>query len=177
MASTKVIKTKNHRSRGSRVANHSANQTNDVVLRIRNTLTILLEPGQVVELRIPSTRKATVSGYFNDLGKLAKEAATWTGQASGIYTTLNPINPDLMARTANRTVGYAKHTLPTETLSLADGFPLILTQYAQWGSALPTRNMRRPWTVLMSAGTGCVVRAGLTRCWLIQAMGAICSTR
>jgi hypothetical protein len=69
-------------------------------------LAVLLEPGQVAELRIPHAgqRRQTVSGYFDDPAKLAAAAAHWDGQADGIYVTLNPVQPALLARRVNRAV-------------------------------------------------------------------------
>ena len=55
---------------------------------------LLVEPGAVVELRVPNTRKGTVSGYFTDYAKLAAEAAAWSGQAPGVAITVNPVAPE-----------------------------------------------------------------------------------
>ena len=43
------------------------------VAEIRRTLELLLEPGQVAELRVIKTQQGTVSGYFTDFDKLAGE--------------------------------------------------------------------------------------------------------
>jgi len=48
-------------------------------------------------------RGGTVSGYFNSIPKCLDELGRIT-KASGIYITLNPVLPDLMARTYNRLV-------------------------------------------------------------------------
>jgi len=70
-------------------------------------LRMILEPGQVTELRIleastPSYRQPhTESGYFNDIEKLAEAAATIT-KAKGFYFIPNVINPALLARACNR---------------------------------------------------------------------------
>lgn len=71
---------------------------------------MVLEPGSVAELRILNTRRGTVSGYFDDFDKLAEAAGEWDGKAPGIYVTLNPVNPDLLARSSNHLTEYAKHT-------------------------------------------------------------------
>ena len=71
---------------------------------------LMLEPGSVAELRTPNTNKGTVSGYFDDFDKLAAGAAEWDGKAPGVYVTLNPVNPDLLARAVNRLTGYARFT-------------------------------------------------------------------
>ena len=67
-----------------------------------------VEPGQVVELRAlavstPAYRRPhTVSGYYDDPEALARDAARAAPQARGVYVTLNPLNPALLARAANR---------------------------------------------------------------------------
>ncbi len=79
---------------------------------IQQALSLLTEPGQVVELRILGShgKKRTDSGYFDDLGKLARAAVTYDGKAEGLYFTLNPVNPALVARAHNRVKEYAEHT-------------------------------------------------------------------
>jgi hypothetical protein len=54
----------------------------------------------------------TVSGYFdyNHLDELAKAAIEGTTKAEGCYFTINPVNPDLLARAANRVIKKPKHT-------------------------------------------------------------------
>lgn len=47
--------------------------------------------------------KGTVSGYFDDPAAFAKAAAALDkAQARGIYFTINPVNPALLARATNR---------------------------------------------------------------------------
>ena len=73
---------------------------------IKKALDIFTEPGQVVELRPLEVKdgrfKNTYSGYFDDMGKLAIDAQIKSGRALGVYITLNPVNPDLLARAYNR---------------------------------------------------------------------------
>jgi len=75
----------------------------DEILR---TCQALFAPGQVAELRALDAvtrewrRPHTVSGYFDDWDKLA--AAALDIRARGIYVTLNPVNPALLARANNR---------------------------------------------------------------------------
>ena len=75
---------------------------------IRRALGLLLEPGQVTELRAlevstPDYRRPhTVSGYFDDPAALARAAEALPSTAKGIYLVVNPINPALLARSANR---------------------------------------------------------------------------
>ncbi len=77
---------------------------------ICSSLGMLLEPKSVFELRVPNTTRGTVSGYFDHADLLARSAYEASGTAPGVYVTLNPVSPDLLARAANRSVPYAKHT-------------------------------------------------------------------
>lgn len=77
---------------------------------IRTALNNLYVPGDVIELRIYGTRRGTVSGYYNDFNALARHAAEWNGEGDGVYTTINPVDPDLLARAVNRLIPYAKRT-------------------------------------------------------------------
>jgi hypothetical protein len=80
--------------------------TADLVM-IRQTLTLLRATGAVAELRILHTgRTGTVSGYYDD----AQAAAQWSGRVPGVYVTLNPCTPTLLARSANRLTTRARHT-------------------------------------------------------------------
>jgi hypothetical protein len=71
-------------------------------------LNLIAAPGQVIELRLLKVQQGgqggsrTLSGYFNDYGKLAAEAAKHNMMAQGAYITLNPANADLLARSVNR---------------------------------------------------------------------------
>jgi len=83
----------------------------EVTAMIRHTLSIVAEPGQTIELRIPGLQgKRTDSGYFNDFDKLAAAAADYENRAEGVYITVNPVQPALLARSHNRVREYAKQT-------------------------------------------------------------------
>jgi hypothetical protein len=76
---------------------------------IREALTRLrVEPEQVIELRalnVPQRygKPGTVAGWFADLDKLTAAAVQLEERgASGIYVTLNVVNPALLARACNR---------------------------------------------------------------------------
>lgn len=76
-------------------------------------LDILTRPGQVTELRIPKVKgggRRTDAGYFDDRAKLADAALSYDGRVPGIYITLNPVKPELLARYCNRVVPYADAT-------------------------------------------------------------------
>lgn len=81
--------------------------------QIRRAAELIMGPGSVHELRIPKAgREKTISGYFNDPLKLAQCAADLdgTGKYAGVYITLNPCNPALLARCCNRVRPYAEVT-------------------------------------------------------------------
>jgi hypothetical protein len=80
-----------------------------VAPEIRRSLELLHEPGTIFEIRglgVPSGKyENVVSGYFNDIAKAAVEVARLGfRKPRGIYTTLNPCNPALLARANNRMV-------------------------------------------------------------------------
>jgi hypothetical protein len=71
-------------------------------------LRLILEPGQVTELRAldavtaADRRPHVEAGYFDDPEKLASAAAGIT-HAKGIYFIPNPVSPALLARAVNKT--------------------------------------------------------------------------
>ena len=84
--------------------------------QIRQTLELMTESDQVVEIRILKTgRTKTVRGYFDDNDAAVQAVKSWSGKAPAIYLTLNPVNPALLARAANRLESYAEtSTLDTD---------------------------------------------------------------
>ncbi|MBN1843079.1 MAG: DUF3987 domain-containing protein [Deltaproteobacteria bacterium] len=89
-----------------------AEQRNNSFEMLFNTF---FKPGEVAEIRVigitgkgpwDGWAKGTVSGYFNDPVEFAKAAAVIDNlqKAEGIYFTLNPVNPALLARANNRLV-------------------------------------------------------------------------
>ena len=78
---------------------------------VLEALTLLHEPGSVFEVRIPKAGRAgTISGYFDDCEAAAKAIARYDHKAPGIYVTLNPVDPALLARAANRLKERAEAT-------------------------------------------------------------------
>jgi hypothetical protein len=62
-----------------------------------------MPPGNVHEVRIPKTgRRGTIAGYFDDAESLADAVLAIDGTVPGVYLTLNPCKPALLARAANR---------------------------------------------------------------------------
>ncbi|MDX1935246.1 MAG: AAA family ATPase [Capsulimonadales bacterium] len=79
---------------------------------IVSTLTTLLEPGDVAEVRILNALrgKGVVAGYYNDFEKVGRDVVPYLERAKGIYVTLNRLNPDLLARSANRLTEFIADT-------------------------------------------------------------------
>jgi len=75
----------------------------DRVTEVLSSLQYLFEPGQVIEIRTISGDGIS-SGYFDDLAKATTEILEREKdfRVSGIYATLNEVNPALLARRANR---------------------------------------------------------------------------
>lgn len=79
---------------------------------VLQTVQLLFAPGDVVEVRAPEvternrdrTYQAPYFGYFDSehWEELARQTVDLTDQAAGIYVTLNPCQPALLARRANR---------------------------------------------------------------------------
>lgn len=70
---------------------------------IWETLALVMPPGAVIEIRgLGAEGGGTVSGYFNERDKAFSAACALSGKAEGIYITLNPVNPALIARAENR---------------------------------------------------------------------------
>ncbi|MBX3448099.1 MAG: hypothetical protein KF777_00995 [Planctomycetaceae bacterium] len=96
---------------------------NPHVARIADALRVLIEPGSVFEIlalgcRTSDNRRSHQRGGFFDFDHIddaAKEAHRLSqkgtgddqGNAEAVYFTLNPLNPDLLARRMNR-VGFMK---------------------------------------------------------------------
>lgn len=84
---------------------------------IREALSVLCAPGQVVEVRA-ITEGGMASGYFNDLDALAAAVVPLDASGTqGIYVTLNEVNPALLSRRANR----IKVRLGKKDATTADG--------------------------------------------------------
>ena len=77
---------------------------------LRQFLSLLHRDG-VFEIRIPKAGRArTVRGYFDDVDAAVQAVQSWGGKVPAIYTTLNPVKADLLARCANRLEPYAENT-------------------------------------------------------------------
>jgi hypothetical protein len=87
---------------------------------------VFFKPGEVIELRAlglnckgpwEGLAKGTVSGYFNNPDKFAAAAKSLDDleRATGIYFTLNPVEPALLARANNRLI-VPKNTTADEQI-------------------------------------------------------------
>src|SRR5262249_7159004 len=87
-------------------------------------LSIIGAEDQVFELRalgIEGERGEHVEAGFYDaahIGDMAREAVRLTLRARGVYATLNPLRPDILARCANRTK-WAKKDLQAGDVHVA----------------------------------------------------------
>jgi hypothetical protein len=86
------------------------------IAEIRRSLELLHDAGDVFEVRaldVPMGRnyRGTVSGYYDDLDKAAADVLALDERgAAGIYATINPCLPALLARSANHLTERPKHT-------------------------------------------------------------------
>lgn len=82
-------------------------------VEILSTLKALHQPNDVIELRIiPKSRKCTHVGYFDQHNweLLADYAVKYSELGEAVYITLNPIDPQLISRCANRIETNAKES-------------------------------------------------------------------
>jgi hypothetical protein len=89
----------------------TAKRTNsgDVCSHVLHAAQVLFTPSQVVELRAIFKNGRVDSGYFDDFSLLAESAAALDKYAdvSGVYWTLNPVNPDCLHRAKNHAREWA----------------------------------------------------------------------
>lgn len=95
----------------------------DAVDAIKEQATVIWTGGPA-EVRILNTPRGTVSGYFDNPDDLARAAARWNGKAPGIYQTLNPVKPALMARANNHLIERAKTTTADTDIIARHWLPL-----------------------------------------------------
>lgn len=119
----------------------------------------LVAPADVHEVRVPRTRKGparlwgVASGYFDDPDAFVAALSGITGaDAEGVYVTLNPVEPALLARAANRLVcGKPTATADRDVVRLrhllVDADPVrpsgISATDAERDAALAVRNAAR----------------------------------
>ena len=98
----------------SRSRNGGGQTDDNAITPTFEALRFLFEEGRVVELRALGVSTAnwraphTVSGYYDDFEQLARDAMQLDGAATGIYITLNELNPALLARSPNEARGLGR---------------------------------------------------------------------
>jgi hypothetical protein len=86
-------------------------------------------------------RTATISGYFNSPDACVTQLGKLT-RAKGIYITLNPVNPALLARCANR-LDYAQKNATTSDLHILERRWLLLDVDAERPSGISASNSEK----------------------------------
>jgi hypothetical protein len=104
--STSLPNRRRDRQAPSKVAGKSKKQQPEPSQEILTALRVLKQPNEIVYVFIKdvdgTTRKKV--GYFDHdhLDGLVKEVLAYSGRVSGIYTTLNPISPEVLERSPNQ---------------------------------------------------------------------------
>jgi hypothetical protein len=95
---------------------------------IARGISLLFEPGDVVEVRIPTTRAGVVAGYFDDHTILATAIhdADTKYRAGGVYYVVNKINPVLLGRAYNRLKERAEYTTADNNILRRRWLPIDL---------------------------------------------------
>jgi hypothetical protein len=86
-------------------------------------LHLLRRRSRVREVRLFRTPKGTLSGYFDNDVDLVDALAPWNGLAS-IYSTLNELVPDVLARACNRLREFAPFATTRDDVRRRLWFPL-----------------------------------------------------
>ena len=95
---------------------------------IIDTFKVFHEPEDVVEVRVPKAgRYKTISGYFNNSDAFADAVISLEKERyNGIYFTINKINKDLLARSANTLSFYAESTTADKDVERRRWLPIDL---------------------------------------------------
>jgi hypothetical protein len=95
---------------------------------IQRGISLLFQPGDVVEVRIPKTRAGVVAGYFDNLPAMATAIAEADAkyQAGGVYYVLNRIDPALLGRAYNRLKEHAEYTTADNNIRRRRWLPVDL---------------------------------------------------
>lgn len=126
---------------------------------------LLHSPGDVFEIRVlgvQGNKKHTSSGMFNDVGKAATCATSLDTRQSprGVYVTVNPLKPAILARAANRIQDRADSTAGDQHVERRRWLPIDVDPMRAGGVtdiAATDDEIRGAWDVAES-----------TRAWLSQ---------
>jgi len=139
---------------------------------LRQAWSVFAFSGACVEVRAPKAGKnGTVSGYFSEETAFCNAIAAWDGKVPGLYATLNPVKPELLARRANRMETYAKETTADADILARHWFPIdfdpvrasgISSTDAEHHAAIERATACREWllqaysvdSVLLDSGNG-----------------------
>ena len=109
-----------------------ARNDQDAISALTAQYRFLFAPNQVVELRALKVRRGagrphTEAGFFDSdhLAEMAKTALEVSKYSKGVYFTLNPLRPDMLARRCNRIDWAAEGELSKEKDVLARRFFLV----------------------------------------------------
>jgi hypothetical protein len=97
--------------------------TSTTTTTIAEALALIHPEGVVFEVRIlDAGRAGTVSGYFDDTDKAAAAIARYDGKAAGVYTTINPVKVEALARSENKLKERAKVTTSDDAIMVRRWF-------------------------------------------------------
>jgi hypothetical protein len=139
-------------------------------VEIDRGISLLFEPGNVVEVRIPKTRAGVVAGYFDNFSTMAASMllADAKYHASGFYYVLNKINPALLGRAYNRLKEHAEYTTADNNILSRRWLPVDLDPVrpagissseeehaaAVYRARLIALDMKREWGIPIIADSG-----------------------
>jgi biotin operon repressor len=129
----------------------------DTPTDLERFVSVLWRPGDVHEVRIPTPGR-TDSGYFDDPDALVAAVAAVDGRHN-VYVTVNPVDPALLARAANRIRARVRTTTSDTNITERRWLPIdidpqrpsdISASEAEREAALEVT--RRVWTYLRGLG-------------------------
>ncbi len=120
---------------------------------ILRSLQLLVAPGDIFEIRAIKTKKATFSGYYNDWERAADQAFDLNDDphiaAPVIYVTLNPCQPDLLARAVNQLKPFAQVT--TQDAEIVRRYWLLLDFDAVRPAGISSNNQEHELAIARAA--------------------------
>ena len=123
--------------------------------------------GIVRELRalgipMPYGKPCVVAGWYTDFEKMANDAVVLEDrQATGVYFTLNAVNPAFLARANNRTEDYAKPTTGDGDIIQRLWLPFDVDPVRPTGISSSAKELQLAWE-----------RAKMLRSWIKKNLGS-----